>query len=135
METLCIPQFQMTWYPGKIINLKYREYFGKVLPEMSYLVRGFMTFRPNDQCFCQNRGIDCYNVSILCTHVYLGMTDNVEIRIFPFRSTKKPFSIFRLPKLGCFVKQPLRVGLKMVPPHFSKILDHITWKKVPNGAS
>ena len=135
MENLRIPSFQRTWYPGKIINLKYREYFGKEFSEMSYLVRGFMTSRPNDQCFCQNRGIICYNVSILCTHVYLGMPDNVYVGSFPFRSTKKQFSIFRLPKTGCFMNQPPRVCFKMVPPHFSKILDHITWKKVPNGVS
>ena len=133
METLRIPSFLMTWYPVKIINLKYREFFGKVFSEMSYLVRGFMTSRPNDQCFCQNRGIVCYNVSILCTHVYLGMTNNVYIGSFPFRSTKEPFSIFRVPKTGCFVKQPPRVGFKMVPAHFSKILDHITWKKSQMG--
>ena len=135
METLRIPSFQMTWYLGKIINLKYHGYFGKVFTEMSYRVRGFMAFRPNDQCFGQNQVIVCDNVSILCTHVYLVMTDNVFVGSFPFQSTKKPFSIFRLQKTGCFVKQPPRAGFKMVPPHFSKILDHITCKKVPNGVS
>ena len=94
---------------------------------MSYQVRGFMSFRPNDQCYGQNRGIVCDNVPILCTHVHLGMANNVAGGSFPFRRTKKPFSIFRVPKTGCFVKQPPNESFTMVPPHFSKILDHLTW--------
>ena len=38
-----------------------------------------------------------------------------------------PFSIFRVPKTGCFVKQPPKESFTMIPPHFSKLLDHFTW--------
>ena len=94
---------------------------------MSNHVRGLMSFRPNDQCYGQNHGIVCDNVPILCTPVYLGMKNNVAVGSFPFHRTKKPFSIFRLPKTRCFVKQPPNECFKMVPLHFSKILDHLTW--------
>ena len=94
---------------------------------MSYHVRGLMSFRPNDQCYGQNRGIVCDNVPILCTHVHLGMKNNVVVGSFPFRCTKKPFSIFRVPKTECFVKKPPNGSFQMVPPHFSKILYNITW--------
>ena len=74
-----------------------------------------------------NRDIVCDNMPILCTHVYLGMKNNVAVGSFPFHHTKKPFSIFRVPKTECFVKQPPNGSFPMVPPYFSKILDHIKW--------
>ena len=92
---------------------------------MSYHVRGLMSFRPNDQCYGQNRGIVYDNMPILCTHVHLGMKNNVAVGSFPFHRTKMSFSIFRVPKTEFFVKQPPNRNFKMVPPHFSKILDHI----------
>ena len=55
------------------------------------------------------------------------MTNNVAGGSFLFRRTEKPFYIFRVPKTRCFVKQPPNRSLKVVPPHFSKILDHLTW--------
>ena len=61
---------------------------------MTYHVRGFMAFNPNDQYYDQNHGIVCDNVPILCTHVNLGMANNVAGGSFPFRPTEKPFSIF-----------------------------------------
>ena len=61
---------------------------------MTYHVRGFMTFGPNDQCYCQNRGIVCDNVPILCMHVHLGMENNVAGGSFYFCRTKNAFSIF-----------------------------------------
>ena len=69
---------------------------------MAYLNRGFLDFRSNDQCYCYNGGIVCDNVSILCTHVYHGMVNNVAGGSFPFRRTEKPFFIFRVQKTGCF---------------------------------
>ena len=94
---------------------------------MGYHVRGFMAFRPNDQCYGQNRGIVCDNVPILCIHVHIGMKNNVAGGSFPLRRTEKPFSIFRVPKTGYFMKQPPNKSFTMVAPHFSKILDHLTW--------
>ena len=94
---------------------------------MGYRVRCLMAFRPNDQCYGYNRDIVCDNVPIFCTHVHLGMTNNVAGGSFPFRRTEKPFSIFRMPKTRCFAKQPLNRSFKMVPPPLSTILDHITW--------
>ena len=93
---------------------------------MDYHFRCFMTFSSNDQCYDQNRDIVCDNVPILCTHVYFGTTNNVAGGSFPFRYTEKTFSIFRVPKMSFFVKQPSNGSFKMVPPHFSKILDHLT---------
>ena len=73
---------------------------------MTYLIRGFLAFGSNDQCYGQNRDIICDNVPILCMHVHHGMANNVAGEIFPFRRTKKPFSIFRAQKMDSFVKQP-----------------------------
>ena len=94
---------------------------------MDYHVRCFITFRPNDQYYGQNQGIVCDKVPILCIYVHLGMKNNVVGGSFPFRRTKKPFSIFRVPKTRCFVKQPPNGCFKMVPAHFSKILDQLPW--------
>ena len=57
-------------------------------------------FRLNDQCYGKNCGIVCDNMTILCTHVHLGMVNNFAAEIFPFRRTEKPFSIFRVQKRG-----------------------------------
>ena len=94
---------------------------------MTYHVRGFMAFGPSNQCYGQNHGIVCDNVPILCTHMYHGMVNNIAEGSFPFRRTKKPFSIFRAQKTGRFVKQPPNDSFRMVPPHFVKILYHLTW--------
>ena len=93
----------------------------KTLFKMDYHVRCFLSLRPNDQYYDKNRDIVCDNVPILCTHVHLGMTNNVVGGSFPFRRTEKLFSNFWVPKTRCFVKQPPNKILKMVPPHFSKI--------------
>ena len=73
---------------------------------MTYHVRGFMVFRSNHQCYGYNQGIVCDNVPILSTRVHLGMAYDVAGGSFPFRHTKKPISIFEVPKSGCSVKQP-----------------------------
>ena len=64
---------------------------------------------------------------ILCTHVHLGMKNNIAVGSFPFHRTKMSFFIFRVPKTEFFVKQPPNGSFQMVPPHFSKILYNITW--------
>ena len=92
---------------------------------MTYLHRGFLDFRSNDQCYCYNRGIVCYNVPILYTHVYHGMANNVAGGSFLFCRTENAFFIFRVPKTGRFVKQAPNKSFKMVPPHLKKI-DHLT---------
>ena len=94
---------------------------------MGYHIRCLMAFRLNDQCYGYNRDIVCDNVPILCAHGHLGMTNNVAGGSFLFRRTKKPFSIFRVPKTRWFVKQPPNESFKMVQPHFSKIVDQLTW--------
>ena len=111
----------------KNIKLGIFQISPKDLLKMGYHVRCFMAFSPNDQCYGSNDDMVCDNVPILCTHVHLGMMNNVAIGSFPFRRTEKPFSIFLVPKTRCFVKQPPNKSFKMVPPHFSKILDQLTW--------
>ena len=80
--------------------------FRKNLHKMTYHVRGFMAFGPNDRCYVLNHGIVCDVVPILCMHVDIGMENNVAGGSFPFRRTKKPFPIFRAQKTDDFVKQP-----------------------------
>ena len=94
---------------------------------MTFHVRGFMAFRSNDQCYGYNRRIVFDNVPILCTHVHFAMTINVAGGSFTFRRTENLFPIFRVPKMGYFVKQPPNERFKMVPHHFSKILGHLKW--------
>ena len=94
-----------------------------------------MAFGPNHQCYGQNHGIVCDNVPVLCMHVHIVMENNVAGGSFPFRRMENPFSIFRAQKTGCFVKQPPNYSFRMVPPHFVKILDHLTWTNVQTGAS
>ena len=59
---------------------------------MTYHVRGFMAFGPNDRCYVLNHDIVCDAMPILCTHVDLGIENNVEGGSFPFRRTENPFS-------------------------------------------
>src|SRR3954466_10311253 len=76
----------------------------KNLHNMTYHVRGFMAFGPNDRCYVLNHDIVCDAMPILCMHVDIGMENNVSAGSFPFRCTEKPFSIFRAQKTGRFVK-------------------------------
>ena len=78
--------------------------FRKNLHKMTYHVRGFMAFGPNDRCYVLNHGIVCDDVPILCMRVDIGMENNVAGGSFPFCRTEKPFSIFRAQKTGRFVK-------------------------------
>ena len=85
-----------------------------------------MAFGPRDGCDVLNRGIVCDTVPILCMHVYIGMENNVAGGSFSFCRSEKPFSIFRAQKDGSFMKQPLKCSYRMLPSHFSKIVDHVT---------
>jgi hypothetical protein len=53
------------------------------------------------------------------------VANNVAEESFQLYFTKKPFSIFSVPEREFFVKHVPRIRFKMVPHHFSKILDHI----------
>src|SRR4051812_26737512 len=66
----------------------------KNLHKMTYHVRGFMAFGPNDRCYVLNHVIVCDTMPILCMHVDIGMDKNVAGGSFPFRRMEKPFSIF-----------------------------------------
>ena len=101
--------------------------YQKKLHEMTFHVRGFMAFRSNDQCYGYNQWIVCDNVPILCTHVHPGMTINVAGGSFPFHRTENVFFIFRVPKMGYFVKHPPNERFKIVPPHISKIVGNLKW--------
>ena len=92
---------------------------------MSYHVRSFMAFKANDQCYGHIHGIVCDNVPILCTHVHLGMANDVVQGSFQLYCTKKSFFIFLSAEKGFFVKHLPRISFKMIPPYFCKILDHI----------
>ena len=54
------------------------------------------------------------------------MANKVSEGSFYFRFTKKSFSIFRVPKLGFFVKDVTNLGCKIIPNKFSKILYHVS---------
>ena len=45
-------------------------------------------------CYGHTHGIVCYNVPIFCTHIRLGMGNNVVEEIFELYCKKKSFSIF-----------------------------------------
>ena len=62
---------------------------------------------------------------ILYTNMHLGSTDNVDEESFPFHCTKKPFSIFRVWKMGFFAKHQPQICCKTWEIHFLKILYHV----------
>src|SRR4051812_1999217 len=68
-------------------------------------------------------------------HVHPGMANNVAGESFPCRRTEKPFSIFRAQKTGRFVNQPPNESFEMPAPHFSKMIDHRTFKNFPTRVS
>ena len=84
-----------------------------------------MTFKRNDECYDDIHGIVYLNKSILYTSVHLGMKNNVDEESFHFRYTKKAFLIFRVPKMGCFVKQLPKICYTFEPQQFIKILDQM----------
>ena len=78
---------------------------------MTYHVRGFMAFGPNDRCYVLNHGIVCDVVPILYMCVDIGMENNVAGGSFPFRRSEKPFSIFRAQKDGSFCEAATKMQL------------------------
>src|SRR3954471_15518311 len=74
----------------------------KNLHKMTYLIRGFLAFGSNDQCYGYNQGMFCDNVLILCIHMHHEMANNVAGGSFPFRHIKKPFPISRAQKTDDF---------------------------------
>ena len=91
--------------------------------EMSYCVRRFMAFTPNDKCYGDIHYIVCSNDLILYTTMHLGMVNNVAEEIFHFVYTKKIFFIFRVSKMRFFVKHLPNLCSKFEPQQFLKILD------------
>jgi hypothetical protein len=69
-----------------------------------------------------NHGIVCSNDPILCTCVYLGMTNNVDLGSFNFCCTKNSFFIFLVQKMGFFVKPLPKICYKNGITKFYKAL-------------
>ena len=126
MEHLRIVSCYVTQLLGKITNLEYLKYIRKVFSEMTYLVRSFMAFKPNEVGYDRNHGIVCSNDPILCTCVHLGMQNNVDVGGLFFLCTKK--SIFHfLTSTNVFfceapTKKPLQIwankNFKHTIPHY-----------------
>ena len=95
MRDLRVVSYYGTYLEGKKYQTWYIDYVSKNLHKMTYLIRGFLAFGSNDQCYGYNQGIVCDNMVILCIHVHHGMANNVARGSFPFCRTKKAFSIFR----------------------------------------
>ena len=85
----------------------------------------FMTFRPNNECYDDIHGIVCLNMSILYTSMHIRIENNVAEENFHFCYIKNSFLIFRVPKMGCFVKQLPKICYKFKPQQFLNILDHM----------
>jgi hypothetical protein len=96
-----------------------------VFTKKSYLVRCSMAFKPKWASYGHNHGIVCSNDLILCTYVYLGMTNNIDLGSFNFCCTKKSFFIFLVQKLGFFVKCLPKICYKNWTTKFYKTLYHI----------
>ena len=84
-----------------------------------------MALGPNDECYVHIDDIVYLNMPILGKNVCLGTMNNVAEKSFHFRYTKKSFLIFRVLKMGCFVKQLPKICYKFEPQQFIKILDHM----------
>ena len=108
-------------------NLEYDSYIENVLTEMSYLLRRFLTFGPNDGCYGQIHGIVCCNGLILHTSMHLWSTDNTYEGSSFFYWIKKPFSIFRVSEMFFFVKDLPQTCWKTWGLIFSNMLDYLIW--------
>src|SRR4051812_43096571 len=83
--------------------------FRKNFHKMTYHVRGFMVFGPNDRCYVLNHGIVCDVVPILCMCVDIGMEKNVAGGSFPFCRMEKPFFHFPSAKNGSFCEVTTKI--------------------------
>jgi hypothetical protein len=72
-----------------ILQLFWKSVHKKELPRTK-----FYGFQAKWASYGHNHGIVCLNDPILCTYVYLGMTNNVSLGSFNFRFTKNSFFIF-----------------------------------------
>ena len=86
----------------KNIRLGILIMFRKNLHKMTYHVRGFMAFGPNDRCYVLNHGIVCDVVPILCMCVDIGMENNVAGGSSPSLSHGKALFHFPSAKNGSF---------------------------------
>ena len=93
--------------------------------ETSYLLRRFLAFEPNDRCYGHIHGIVCQNVPKFHTNMHLVSTDNVHGESLYFYCIKKLFSIFRVRKMGFFVKHQPQICWKNWEMHFLKTLEHV----------
>ena len=106
-------------------KLKVLQIFIKSVLNKSYYIRGFMAFKPNDQCYSHVHGSVCLNESILCKNVRFSMVHNAAQGSFQLYFTKNTFFNFRVLKRGLFVKHLPKMCNKMVRSHFCKIVDHM----------
>src|SRR3954470_2346766 len=65
--------------------------FRKNLHKMTYHVRGFMAFGPNDRCYVLDHGIVCDVVPILCMCVDIVWRTMLQEEVFLFVARKSPF--------------------------------------------
>ena len=86
--------------------LEYNSYIEKVFTKMSYLLRIFLAFGPNDGCYGHIHDIVCSNVPIFYKNMHLESTDNVYEESFPFHCIKKTIFYFSSVKNGFFCKTP-----------------------------
>src|SRR3954466_16031843 len=84
-----------------------------------------MTFKSNDRCYTLFQRIVFPNDLIFCICVYIILANKYSKGSFYFLCTKNPFSIFRVTKMGFFVKDLPNISCQLEPLYFCKILDHI----------
>ena len=65
------------------------------------------------------------NDLIFCICLYIWMANKFAKWSFHFRCTKNAFFIFRVPKVGSFVKDVPNIWCQFEPTHFCIILDHL----------
>jgi hypothetical protein len=85
----------------------------------------FYGFQAKWASYGHNHGIVCSTDPILCTCVYLRMTNNVDLGSFNFHCTKNSFFIFLVQKLGFFVKHLPKVCYRNRTTKFKMIIYHI----------
>jgi hypothetical protein len=82
---------------------------------MTYHVRSFMAFKPDELGHDPNHRIVCSDDPILCTCVHIGMENKVHIGSFHFLCIKNQFPFLSV-KIGFFVKKVLKIHYKTRPP-------------------
>jgi hypothetical protein len=72
----------------------------------------FYGFQAKWASYGHNQGIIYLTDPILCTYVYLGMTNNVDLESFNFYCIKNSFFIFLVQKMGFFMKRLPKIYCK-----------------------